>query len=88
MNEKTTLIEFPCDFTLKIIGVSSVSFVSDISQIILKHFPGTPASAISEKRSQHNNYSAINALIKATDQASLDALYQELTAFPGVKMVL
>lgn len=86
--ERTSLLEFPCRFSLKIIGVSSTSFVADITAIILKFYPDTEASDIQEKRSSKNNYLSITATIEATNQATLDAIYQELTHFPGVKMVL
>jgi putative lipoic acid-binding regulatory protein len=88
MTDRTTLIEFPCRFSIKIIGFSSTTFVSDITAIIKKHYPKTKASDIQEKRSKHNNYVSITATVKATNQETLDALYQELTHFPGVKMVL
>ncbi len=35
---KTTLIEFPCNFPVKIIGVNSEVFIEEITTIVRKHF--------------------------------------------------
>ncbi|MDP1603219.1 MAG: DUF493 domain-containing protein [Legionella sp.] len=88
MTDKTTLINFPCDFTLKIIGVTSDSFVSDITAIVIKHYPETKLCNIVPKNSGQGNYTAITAIVHAHDKPSLDALYTELTQYPGIKMVL
>ncbi|MGQ3887726.1 YbeD family protein [Legionella sp. CNM-1927-20] len=82
------IIEFPCDFPIKIIGIHSDNFSSDITEIILKHFPNTESSRIVYKMSEKGNYAAITATVYPTCQVELDALYQELTQYPGIKMVL
>jgi uncharacterized protein len=86
--DKSTLIEFPCDFTLKIIGVTSDNFISDITAIVLKHYPDTKLCNIAHKNSGQGNFTAITAIVYTRDQVSLDALYTELTQYPGIKMVL
>lgn len=88
MTDESSLIEFPCDFTLKIIGVNSAEFISGVTAVILKHYPNTLETSIVCKDSQQSNYTAITATIHALDKPSLDALYQELTKLPGIKMVL
>lgn len=88
MTDKTSLIEFPCDFTLKIVGVNTPDFISSVTVVVLKHYPDTVASNISNKMSQQNNYIAITAIVHAHDKPTLDALYGDLTKLPGIKMVL
>lgn len=88
MTDKNSLLEFPCNFPLKIIGTNTPDFLKDIIQIILKHFPETPDTGITYQESQQGNYLAITATIYVHDQPSLDALYQELTKHPDIKMVL
>lgn len=83
-----TLLTFPCDFPIKIIGSHTADFVDSITAIILKHYPNTPLDLITHKQSGHGNYTAISVTVHALDQPSLDALYQELSKFPGIKMVL
>lgn len=87
-NDATTLINFPCDFPLKIIGSNSIDIVPSITNIILKHYPQTPLANIAHTESARNNYISITATVHAYDQITLDALYLELTQFPGIKMVL
>ncbi|WP_154699064.1 DUF493 family protein, partial [Legionella pneumophila] len=36
---KTTLIEFPCYFPIKIIGINSELLLNEIRQIVINHFP-------------------------------------------------
>lgn len=88
MNDKSSLIEFPCDFTLKIIGTNTRGFISQVTMAVLKHYPDTVTSNIVCKESQQNNYTAVTAIVHAQDKPSLDALYNELTKLPGIKMVL
>lgn len=83
-----TFIEFPCDFPIKIIGTYSNHFNEDITAIIRKHFPKTADNKITVKQSDGGNYTSITAVVYPTCQADLDALYQELTQYPGIKMVL
>ncbi len=88
MSDEQSLMQFPCDFPIKIIGKNSPVFLSEITAIVRKHFPTTADAAIRHSASQQSHYLAITATIRAHDQASLDALYQELTTHPDIKMVL
>ena len=88
MAGKQSLIEFPCDFLIKIIGNNRASFEFEITNIAKKHFPNTKDTAITTQLSQQGNYLSISITVFATDQATLDALYQELTQHPDIKMVL
>ena len=81
-------MDFPCTFPIKIIGINSPSFVTDIERITLKHYPNTHKSAIRNQNSPQGNYIAITVTVEALDQISLDALYLELTQHPDIKMVL
>lgn len=88
MTEKTSLIEFPCYFPIKIIGVHSEHFVNDITKIVLKHFPATSAEQINFNNSGKGNYTAVTAAVYTHNQVTLDDLYLELSRYPGIKMVL
>ncbi len=88
MNDKTTLMAFPCDFNIKVIGNNSASFVNEITAIVQKHYPGRKDDAICSQPSKQGNYLALTITVHALDQASLDALYRDLTKHPDIKMVL
>lgn len=88
MTEKTSLIDYPCDFSIKIIGTKSATFEEEIRQIIYKHFANGKEIKISTNNSKQNNYLAITATVHVKSQEDLDALYMELTKHPETKMVL
>ncbi len=88
MTKQETLMTFPCDFQLKIMGKNSLSFCSDIAAIARKHYPTLEDSAMKSRPSQKGTYLAISLTVHALDQTTLDALYIELTAHPDTKMVL
>ncbi|KTD17219.1 YbeD family protein [Legionella jordanis] len=88
MTDKKSLIEFPCNFPVKIIGRNNDDLFKEICGIAKKHFPDTLDDAISAKESGQGNYLAITVIIYAHSQLALDALYLELTQHPDIKWVL
>ncbi|HAT1805051.1 TPA: DUF493 domain-containing protein [Legionella pneumophila] len=85
---KTTLIEFPCYFPIKIIGINSELLLNEIRQIVINHFPIFENEHLTHKTSEQNKYLAITVTVYAENQISLDGLYQDLSQHPAVKMVL
>ena len=83
-----SLIHFPCDFSIKIIGKNTESFETDILSIAQKHYPNLADGDIRSQLSQQGKYRSFNITVHATDQTTLDALYQELTKHPDANMVL
>lgn len=83
-----SLIEFPCDFPLKVIGHAHENFKRDIAGIIRHHFPDIQPSVIRERASRNQNYLAISITVHVHSQAELDAFYQALTQNKYVVMVL
>lgn len=88
MTEKETLMEFPCDFQIKVIGKNSGVFLNDIKRITEVYFPTVTDSDFQKKPSAEGNFLAISVHIYVQNQATLDALYRDLTNHPDVKMVL
>ena len=88
MSEKTTLLEFPTDFPLKIMGEAHPDFAQTMVEIVLKHAPDYDAKTIEMRPSSGGRYIGLTCTIIATSQEQLDALYRELTAHAMVKMVL
>lgn len=88
MTDTTTLIEFPCHFPIKIMGKNSATFLDEIKEITLKHFPSIEDERITFNLSQASNYIAITVTVFAENKDLLDAFYQDLTKHPGIQMVL
>lgn len=87
-DEKTTLLEFPTAFPIKIMGQASDDFAQAIVNIVLQHAPDFNAASTEMRPSSGGKYLSLTCTITATSQDQLDALYRELTAHPLVKMVL
>ncbi|MEW5892680.1 MAG: DUF493 domain-containing protein [Pseudomonadota bacterium] len=83
-----SLLEFPCDFPIKIMGSRTDDFAQTMLEIVLRHAPDFAAETIEMRASRAGNYLSITCTIRATSKAQLDALYRELTAHPMVKVVL
>lgn len=86
-NEQS-LIEFPSDFPLKIMGRAVDGFAQAVLEVVLAHAPDFDAASMEMRASSGGNYLALTCTIRATSRAQLDALYRDLTAHPLVKVVL
>lgn len=88
MPDKNDLLTFPCDFSIKIIGLNQDDFLSSIIAIIKQHYPHSTQDNIRKKESTQDKYLAITATVYALEKETLDALYRDLTRHPLVKWVL
>lgn len=86
--EKQSLLEFPCDFPLKIMGANAEGFAQSIAELVRVHAPDFEAATMEMRPSKAGNYLALTCTVRATSQAQLDDLYRALTAHPMVKVVL
>ncbi|MBS0289242.1 MAG: DUF493 domain-containing protein [Proteobacteria bacterium] len=81
-------LTFPCEFTLKIVGMANNEFEMAVLKILHHHFPKLGESAISTKLSKNGKYLAYSATVQVVSQAQLDATYLDLSAHPLVLFVL
>jgi len=86
--EKTSLLEFPCDFPLKIMGAAVDGFAQQIAAVVLQHAPDFDPATMEMRPSKAGNYLSLTCSIRANSQLQLDTLYRALTAHPMVKVVL
>ncbi|MDO4227996.1 YbeD family protein [Neisseria sp.] len=87
--QNTSLIEFPCNFTIKVMGIQHPEFTSSVLACVQKHAPETQAHHISVRPSSKGNY--LGATVEAANvqnQEQLNNIYRELTGHELVKMVL
>ena len=83
-----TLLEFPTDFPLKIMGRNSDDFRSLVVGIVQKHAGDIDPDSIEERPSRDGNYVGLTVTIRAQSKEQLDALYVELTSCEKVLVVL
>ena len=103
-SEQTTLIEYPCDFPIKIIGrvgplpgfpsdaasleYSRQEFAQAVLMIEKRHATDYDEANLEEKKKKKNTYLSLTCTIHAVSREQLDALYRELCDHPLVLMVL
>jgi putative lipoic acid-binding regulatory protein len=83
-----TLLEFPCDFPLKIMGERADDFAQTVVGIVLRHAPGFRAETVEMRASSGGKYLSVTCTVWAESREQLDDLYRELTGHPAVKVVL
>lgn len=85
---EASLLEFPCEFPIKMMGQDSPQFRSQARALVEKHTGTLADSALQAAVSRNGRFVSITATITATSQAQLDAIYYDLTAHEDVLMAL
>ena len=83
-----TLIEFPCDFPIKVMGETQDDFSAEIIKTIQNFAPSFDASKIDMRASSGGKYISLTCTIHVTSKPQLDNIYRALTTHPMVKVVL
>jgi putative lipoic acid-binding regulatory protein len=86
--EKSSLINYPSDFPIKIMGEKHEDFSQTILKIILLHAPDFDEKKMVARPSAKGNYVSITVTVRATSREQLDNLYRALSSHPMVKVVL
>jgi putative lipoic acid-binding regulatory protein len=84
----SSLMKFPCDFPLKVLGRRSDDFRSIVLGIVQKHAGDIDPQQIEERPSRDGNYLSLTCTFAAQSREQLDALYRELTSCERVLVVL
>lgn len=85
---RETLIEFPCDFPIKIMGARVEGFAQAVVEVVLAHDARFDPASVEMRPSRNGNYLALTCTVRAVSQMQLDALYRQLSSHPMVKVVL
>ncbi|MFN3543441.1 MAG: YbeD family protein [Thiobacillus sp.] len=88
MSDEESLLQFPTDFPIKIMGERRDDFAQTMVEVVLRHAPDFRAETVEMRASRNGNYLSLTFVVRATSKAQLDALYREITAHPWVKMAL
>lgn len=83
-----TLLTFPTDFPVKIMGEQREGFAHAMIELVQRHAPDFKAETLEMRTSSGGKYLSLTCTIRATSKAQLDALYLEITAHPWVNMAL
>jgi uncharacterized protein len=82
-----SLIEYPSDFPIKIMGVMQDAFAQTMLELVSQHDPEFHVGKMEMRPSSKGTYLSVTVTIRAVNRAQIDALYLALTSHPMVKMV-
>ncbi|PJG63272.1 hypothetical protein CV016_08135 [Yersinia kristensenii] len=80
------LLEFPCPFTYKVMGIAEPQLVNQVFEVVQRHAPGDYTPQV--KPSSKGNYHSVSITITATHIDQVETLYEELGNLELVRMVL
>lgn len=87
-NPEKSLIEYPCDFPIKIMGAMQDGFADTMVEVVTLHDPDFHAGKMNMRPSTKGNYLSLTVTVRATSREQLDNLYRALSSHPMVKVVL
>ncbi|PIZ03408.1 MAG: DUF493 domain-containing protein [Gammaproteobacteria bacterium CG_4_10_14_0_8_um_filter_38_16] len=87
-HQETSPIQFPCDFTIKIMGRTDSHFEKIALALVKQHFPDFNTIQMQKKLSKDNHFLSLSVTVYAESKAQLDTLYQELSSTKEILMVL
>jgi len=88
MPEEPSLIEYPLDFPIKVLGKNQPGFGDAVVAIVRHHAADFDPATVEMRSSKKNTYLSLTVTIRAVTREQLDALYQQLNDHPLVVMVL
>lgn len=88
MSEQPSLLQFPCVFPIKVMGLAADDFDALVYSLVLRHAPQLAENAIRTRPSSGGKYLAVTVTLQAESQQQVDAIYRELTGCDRIVMVL
>ena len=86
--QQETLIEFPCDFPIKVMGETHVDFTTEIIRAIQQHDSSFDTHKIEIRESTGGKYTSLTCTCYVESKPQLDNIYLALTSHTMVKFVL
>lgn len=83
-----TLLEFPCEFPIKMMGRDHAPFHEAARALVEEHAGPVDDDAVRTAASRNGRFLAITITITATSQQQLDDIYRALTAHEEILVAL
>lgn len=80
------LLDFPCNFTFKVMGLATETLQEEIIAVVQKHAPGDYRPQ--QRPSSKGNYTSVSVNVLVQSKAQIESLYRELSAIEDVRHVL
>jgi len=79
IKQEKSLIRFPCNFPIKVMGAAIPEFHQRVLEIVLKHDPSFNTNKTKQRNSKTGKYTSLTLNIHAQNKQHLDAIYQDLS---------
>ena len=83
-----TLLEFPCEFSVKAMGLNEPDFHETVIQIVRKHCPDLTEGCSKTRPSKNGKWLSVTVTFQAVSKVQLDSIYIDLTNHERVTMSL
>ncbi len=83
-----TVLEFPCEFPIKLMGRDTPSFRHAAQSIVEKHTGPLSDDAIQCSLSRNGRFVSVTITVDAQSRKQLDDIYLDATQHPDVLMAL
>lgn len=87
MNDES-LLEFPCDFPIKMMGYNTPEFRATARALVEIHTGPLADERVRHALSRNDRFVSVTVTISATSQQQLDDIYRDLSAHNSVLMAL
>lgn len=87
-NSDTSVMEFPCEIPVKVLGRNDADFRDVVLSILRAHYEDLAPERIREQLSRRGNYLSITVTVFAVSREQIDEVFRDLTASDSVLMVL
>lgn len=80
------LLDFPCVFAFKVMGIAGPELLHDVLSTIQKNAPGDYAPTI--KPSSKGTYNSLSIPVTVTSKEQIESIYNELNKLESVRYIL
>ena len=87
-SETESLMQFPMEFPIKIMGVATEDFLDIVHGIAREHFEDFSEEFTKTEYSRTGKYMSVTITVNAQSKDQLDNVYRTYTSHPKVKIVL
>lgn len=87
-SEKESLIDFPCHYEIKVMGLDDEAFHAEVKRIVMLHAPDNAEPSFRTKPSSKGKYVSITTSLYVETQSHLEAVYGDLRASKQVLYTL
>jgi uncharacterized protein len=83
-----SLLQFPTDYPIKVVGRPSDEFRARVHAVMLRHAPTLDPDSVTERLSENGNFLSISYMIVAESSNQVVGLVNDLKATEGVLTIL